>query len=706
MNERIAAFAQDVIAGKVYFETTPTEYSREDLLLHPMQMQAKRAAEYILNQTPQIRDGATLTGYLRFDGSCEGNVFELQGFEETRKLLKAFYPKPYLNLVTCEWQHSVGNFLPVIQRGIQGLKEDIAASKARHSARDELAFLEGADRICDAIIGWAHKCADSAEAMASATAVDSHKQNLLELAAALRNVPEKPAATFHEAILCLYVCFSFIPDSIGTLDRNLYPYYKRDIERGILTEERAKEYLQELFLMLQAKTSIKVRNFYRGGESHFCIGGYLEDGTDCFNEFSRLIVDSLMELPTYCPQISLRWTKKTPREVLRYMMDCERKDPNKRIAFVSDEPRIKAFEEIVGLSHKDAVNYCMCGCNEPALPGGRIMGSSQQNIARSMANTFQNRGEDLLKAETFDAFYAIYEQELFADMGEMLRIDNIFNEIRARDCGVVSSLFFKGCIENAKSVTQGGADITTATMDIIGVVTVIDCLSIVKQVVYDEKWVSMAELVDAVQKDWEGYEDLRTLISKKGKFFGNDDSSNEVAQRFTTSIYEYLQDKRDFMGKKYLVGNLIGYNQHNVWFGNQTAATPDGRHSGDMISFGIGQSEGRDRNGLSALLNSVAKHDPTGIMNGVSVTNVLIDEALVHNDESFEKLVLLFETYFKNGGNHFQLSYVSKEDLLNAQKTPDKYRHLRVRVSGFSDFFVNLNEDLQEEIITRTVVAG
>ena len=332
------------------------------------------------------------------------------------------------------------------------------------------------------------------------------------------------------------------------------------------------------------------------------------------------------------------------------------------------------------------------------------MGSAQENIARSMSNTFKNRTADIINAKTFDEFYSIYEQELFADMAEMLRLDTAFNMVRARDCGVVSSIFFKGCIKNAKSVTRRGADMTTASLDIIGGVTVIDSLAVVKQFVYDEKAVSMAELAAAVNNNWSGYEELHTLISKKGKFFGNDDeTSNEAAQRFTTSIYEFLKDKRDFMGKKYLVGDLIGYHQHNVWFGKLTGATPDGRYDGDMISFGAGQSNGRDRNGLTALLNSVAKYDPTGIMNAMSVTNVLIDEQLIRNDESFEKLVDMFETYFKNGANHFQLSYVSKEDLLNAKVTPEKYKNLRVRVSGFSDFFVNLNDDLQDEIITRTV---
>ena len=155
-----------------------------------------------------------------------------------------------------------------------------------------------------------------------------------------------------------------------------------------------------------------------------------------------------------------------------------------------------------------------------------------------------------------------------------------------------------------------------------------------------------------------------------------------------------------------MIGNLIGYNQHNKWFGAGTKATPDGRYNGDSMNFGIGQSEGKDREGLSALLNSVAKINSHSVLAGSTVTNVLIDEQLIVNDDNFEKTVKLFETYLKNGGLHFQLTYVSKDDLKAAKVSPDEYKNLRVRVSGFSDYFVRLNEDLQDEIIERTEKVG
>ncbi len=704
MTERISKIQSNVISGKAWFETTAVDYDRLDLLLDPVEMSAKRVYEYITSQEPWICELNALAGYLRFDGSVEGDIFGRAGHAAWSQMLKNFYVKQVDNLSAMEWQHSEGNFKRVIDIGIDGLKEMIKKSKAAHTEKDKIIFLNALDTVCDAMIVWANKCADVALERSKETENGEYRNNLIRLSDTLRKIPQKPAETFYEAVQCIYICYPFLPDSIGLIDRHLYKFYKHEIENGTLTNEDASAYLQEMFLMLQARTHVNNPNFNRGGESHFCVGGYLSDGTDGFTDLTRLIFESLMELSCSTPQISLRWTEKTPTEVLRFVMDCERKDRFKRIAFVNDEPRLRGYIENADYTFEEAVNYSMVGCNEPVMTGGRVLGTAQQNILRCMANTFKNREKDIVNAKTFDEFYTVYESELFNDITEMIQLDTAFTKVMARDCNLVSSLFLDGCIENAVSATQGGATLSTATMDFIGVTNSIDSLAIVKQFVYDEKRITMKELADAINSNWEGYEDLRQEILSCGKFFGNDIAqTDEVAQRFTTSVHKCLLDKPHCYGRRYIVGNLIGYNEHHTWFGKLTAATPDGRRAGDPMSYGIGQNDGKDREGLTALLSSIAKYDPNCIMVGPSVTNVLIDEQLVRNDEYFEKLVYVFETYFKLGGTHFQLNYVSKEDLLNARVEPDKYKSLRVRVSGFSDYFVNLKSALQDEIITRTV---
>ena len=706
MNERIESLANKTVSGEMYVYPVKTEYDRCDLFLPPIKMSGKRVCEYIRNQEPLIVPESRFTGLIKFDGSVEGDIFGRTGHKNNSIACEYFYNRPVDNLLTFEWQHSVGNFGKIIAGGITGVKDEINKSIQKHKEDENaLQFLETQSDICDAIIDWAKKCSKKALIVSECTNNTEYKKNLKRLSQALEHVPENPANNFYEAVLSLYVCYGFIPDSIGLIDRYLYPFYKKDIESGILTKEEASEYLQELFLMLQARIHISSDRFYRGGESHFCVGGYLENGEDGFNELSKLIVDSLMELPTWIPQISLRWTRKTPHEVLHYMMDCERKDPNKRIAFVNDEPRINGLMKYTGFSYKKAITYSMIGCNEIALPGGIVFGFDQMNIVRCVQNTFFNRREDIVKTKTFDEFYDIFQEEMFNDLWEADKIGRGLQTIRSRDCNLVSNIFIDGCITNAKSVTQGGTDTYIAVGVLIGISNVIDSLSVTKQLVFDEKKITMGKLIDALQNNWNGYEDLREYILKKGMFFGNDDDcSNSIANRFFKSLDNWNTGD-NYLKKPWVFGNLIGYNEHNKFFGNNTKATPDGRFDGDMINFGIGQSEGKDRNGLTALLSSVAKCDPYSILTGPSVTNVLLDEQLVKKDENFEKLVYLFEAYFKMGGTHFQLTYVSKEDLINAKKTPDKYKNLRVRVSGFSDYFVFLNEGLQDEIIQRTTHA-
>ena len=703
MTERIAKLTKHVIEGKMWFEVTETKYDREDLFLPPVKMSAKRVCEYILNQEPVILEENCFAGYLRFDGSVEGDLFSRAGHPNLRLLDWQSYNRPYRNLITFEWQHATGNFNRIMKGGIKSVFAEIAESKEAHkNDKAALEFLETQEDFCKTVIKWAHKCGDKARKMAETAANPQYAENLRRLAESLYKVPENPAESFYEAVLSMYVCYPFLPDSIGVIDRFLKPYYDRDLEKGIITPEKATEYLQELYLMLQGKISPESDRFYRGGECHFCVGGYLADGSDGFTDFSRLVVEALLDLPTWVPQISLRWTKKTPTEVLRFMLDCERKDPNKRIAFVNDEPRLKGLTEYTGFSYDDAIEYSMIGCNELSLPGGMVLGFDPINLARSMANLFHEKGEIIENVQSFDEFYNLYEQELFADLREAMEIGGGMQAVRNRDCNIVSNFLLDGPIKNAKSATQGGLDKITALGLLIGITTVIDSLTVVKQFVFDEKKITMKELISALKNDWQGFEALHLEITKTAKYFGNDEEiSNGLAQRFFESIYKW-NDGNNYMGKKLVFGNLIGYNEHDKFFGDATGATPDGRKLGDRISFGIGQTGGRDRKGISALLKSVAQCDPKHLLTGPSVTNVYIDEQLIKNDDNFEKLVWLFETYFKNGGTHFQLTYVSKEDLIAAKETPENYKNLRVRVSGFSDYFNFLNDALQDEIILRT----
>ena len=703
MTERIKKLTELTLSGQMYADTVKTAYDEADLLLPRQQMESKRICEYILNQEPKLTQYSCLTGFFNFDGSVVGDAFRRGGHKAFGEAYNLFYLRPIDNLSTMEWQHATADYAKILNKGISGIVEDIEESLKKNRNDEQVEFLLALKRVANALIAWAHKCSKRALELSKATQNEEYKSNLQRLSDALLCVPENAPKSFYEAVLSIYLCFSADPDSVGTLDRYLYPFYKKDIENGILTKKEATEYLQELFLMLQAATRVTSDAFTRGAESHFCVGGYMPNGEDGFSELSQLIIESLIELPTYIPQVTLRWTNKMSRETFRFVLDCERRDPHKRIAFQNDEKRIKAYTEICHIPFEKAVGYTTVGCNEPAFLGAIAGSNSKVNFLRSMETVFHKKSNLIESAATFDEFFDIFKKELFSDLDRAYQYDNFYNTRRALDINYISSLVFNDCIENATSLTQGGGNTAIASPMCIGITNAIDSLCVVKQFVFDEKLFTMNELVSALRANWQGYEDMHTLILKRGKFFGNDDdTSNYVAQRLYRELYEFLKDKTNLYGYHWLIGDLLGYNIHHKWFGDHTKATPDGRHNGDMLKFGLGQSEGRDRNGLSALLNSIAKVDPNGIGCGSTVTNITMDEQLVKNDDNFEKTVDLLLTYFKNGGVHFQLTYVSREDLINAQKNPEAYASIRVRVTGFSDYFVKLKPSIQNDIIDRT----
>ena len=385
------------------------------------------------------------------------------------------------------------------------------------------------------------------------------------------------------------------------------------------------------------------------------------------------------------------------------MMDKERRDKHKRIAFTNDEKRIKCYTEICNIPYERAVSYTTVGCNEPAFLGAITGSTSKGNILKCVETLFHEKAELIKNIDTFEDFYEVFEKELYSDLDKIYAYDDMYNLERAKDINYISSLFFNDCIENAKSLTQGGGNYVIASPMLIGITNVIDSLCVVKQLVYDFKTISLKDLISALKSNWQGYDDIRTLINKKCNFFGNDDNtSNKIANRLYDSFYTYLKNKKNIFGYQFLIGDLLGYNEHHKWFGENTKATPDGRYNGEMLKFGIGQSEGKDKSGLTALLNSLAHLDKNAISCGSTVTNITIDKTLIENDEYFTKTVDLFEEYFKQGGVHFQLTYVSKDDLIKAKKSPENYKNLRVRVTGFSDYFVKLKPSIQNDIIKRT----
>lgn len=499
MNERIQKLSELTLNGKMYPCGKKADFDRNDIFLSSSERKSKRIHDYVLAQDSLITEFQTIARPCVLDPQqVEADYLHFGSTENSRTLLNDFYTKPIENLSTFEWQHATPDYAELLKLGINGLIKKIEASQMSFKSNSEkIDFLEALKVVVNTLTKWSYKCSEEALKVALNTDNPEYKANLIRLSETLKRIPENQPKTLYEAILYINILFTYEPDSLGTLDRTLYPYYKSDLEKGIETRESAKVLLQELFLMLQANTPRASSNFTRGGESHFCVGGYDENGEDVFNDFSMLIIEALTELPSFIPQVSLRWTKKLPFEVFKKVLDISVRDDNKRIAFINDEIKIHSAMHINRFPYEVACKYSSVGCNEVAYPCGFVAGNSNTNLLRSVENTLYNRSEELVKAENFDDFFEIYKSELFKDIDLMLKYDDEYMKVRARDDYYVTSLLFMDCIESGKSFTKGACKYAVTGCGLIGVTNVIDSLSVIKQFVYDEHIIEMKNMLDA-----------------------------------------------------------------------------------------------------------------------------------------------------------------------------------------------------------------
>lgn len=702
---RIQRLLARALAGDVRPAPVPVKYDPADLSLPEPVRIGKRLKEFISAQPVTLRADEELVGWLSFDGSVENDLFPRRGHKAFGAACGKYYRKPQDALATFEWQHSSIDYPKLVKGGLNQIRAEIEASKAKWAGnKDRLDYLKGMELAMDGLETRVRNCVAECRRQAEAETDAVRKAKLLEMAARCERVPMGPATSFLDAVQSIYFCFDCLMDAIGRLDQYLAPFYFADLEKGTLTRVQAEEALQELFIYIDAHTSHRSSNYDKGGECHMTVGGLTPDGKDGWTDFSQLVVESMMALDLKRPQMSFRWHPGTKRETLRFILDCERKDPNMRIALDGDMPRIIPFTKRFGMPVEKARDYCMTGCNETTFMGGVSLGGCKWNVLRTMDSIFTRRREEALACRTWEDFQKLFEDQFRREFDEYVVWFDRFNELRAGDCNILSALFLTGCIGNAQSPTRGGATCGDALVLMIGEPNLIDSLSIVRQFVFEEKRCTMEELVRALAANWEGHERLRREISCEGRFFGaNDPFTNEVAQFMHLALARIAAGRRDKFGNLFDFGNLTGYHDHGALFGRVTGPTPDGRKAGEDMSFGSGPAMNHGSDAATSALLSVAKMDPEHMLCGGGIMNLSLPASTVCDDSEFEKVVILVETYFREGGMHLQLNHVSRETLIDAQKHPEKYPNLRVRVSGFSGYFVRFKKTIQDEIIARTV---
>lgn len=605
-----------------------------------------------------------------------------------------------------------------IQNWQQGLDDDV----------EKLYFWQAAIIECEAAINYAKRYAQTAREAAMKEEDLEWRQQLCEIAEICDWVPEHPARSFREALQCLVLVFLATkleipisaPGSWGLVDQFLYPYFKQDLVKGLLSLEQALDLLADFMLFnnrLELVTELSWREQQQKGFLvSVTLGGQNIDGEEVSNEFSYLVLHVMGLVKLAEPHMVIRWNKKTPDWLMRKAIETNCLVGGGVPQFQNSD-HIVNYMQSLGISLENAVNWIGQGCSQsiPADQGGYPV-ASYINVPLCLDLTLHNgiapktgkrlglETGDPRSFTTFEDFYAAFKKQTEYITRKQLRRDRIADKAKAANFRqTFASVLIKGCMEKGAEYMMGGLPHYRLTLKKDrGHVPAADALFAVKKLVYDDKKISMVELLDALDSDFAGEkgEDIRQLCLGVPKF-GNDidevDFMLEDVAKYTGDI---IRSEKNIWGYPLAV-NRNGQGWH-MMAGKKLGALPNGRKAGETLPDGaLSPMQGMDRNGPTAALNSVLKANFAQSATG-AVLNLKFPASLLKTQEVRDKVVALTNGFLASGGTYIQYNILDTSVLREAQKNPEKYRDLVVRVGGYSAYFVELSAEIQEDIISRT----
>ena len=528
-------------------------------------------------------------------------------------------------------------------------------------------------------------------------------------AEALINISKRAPQNSYEAMQLIvlyffmheYVCGTRVR-TLGRVDKELYPFYKKDIENGVFTKSEIKEMLKFfLFKFWSAKVPFDLP---------FCLSGIDNFGNCVVNELTYLIVETYNELDIHSPKIHIRVSEKTPKDFVKLVLDCIR-GGNSSFVFVNDNVAIKSLMR-VGISQADAENYVPIGCYEPAVCGVEIgcTGNGGVNLAKAVEYVFTDGvdyrggvqiGLKSAKIDTFDDFKSEIKKQISYILDFCVdfinSIETHYGEINPDP---LLSCQYEHSLEQGIDVYEGGAKYNNTSFYVYSIATLVDSLCAVKRLVFDEKFVSLETLKDALVKNWEGYEELRTkCLSLREKYGNSNPLADSLSVEFAEFCSQLLLNSPNGRGGVYKPACFTIDNY--VWLSEKTMATPDGRKYGDPLSKNLGASIGMDKSGITSLINSVTAFDHSLFPNG-SVLDFVLHPSAVSGEMGLDALYGLLKTYFMKGGFAIHGNIFDSKQLKDAQIHPEKYKNLQVRVCGWNAYFVNLSKAEQDAFIKQS----
>ncbi|MBP7583009.1 MAG: hypothetical protein KBA61_03175 [Spirochaetes bacterium] len=624
--------------------------------------------------------------------------------------------------------HLIPDYRTVLEIGFKGLSDRFTEHLAKAKGKRQKAQLRAMMISAEAPRILASRYAAELGKLASKETVPSRREELSRMADICRRVPWEPARTFHEALQSLWFTHMLVMAaesypgaglSYGRFDTLLAPYYDKDIASGALDEMNAKEMLMSFFIKHNYSYDFQGRvGTNQGINSGFgqliTLGGMDGKGGDVTGDFTYLCLDVVEDLNMLEPKPNVRLHRGSPDQLLARVADIISKAQGAPFLLNFDEHSIKSLKWM-GLPEDQLWDYAPVGCLENTLQGNDRSGTVDVNF--NLAKTLelvlfngrdQATGEKLGPAtgdprnfKSFDEFFAAWKKQTKHLMETLIGMYNLSDEVRARfEPTPYLSTLVRGCEESGKDITEGGARYNFITMEGIALGTAIDSLLAVKKLVYEDMRFSMDEIVKAIEKNFEGHEALRQALVNKAPKFGNDDTyadslAREMSNYWTTEVTKYTSP---YTGRRY----RAGYLSWNYWisYAPKTAATPDGRPRGSYLSNGVCPVNGADRHGPTAMIKSVGNLGLETVPNGGSHTFSL-SPSLVRDREHVDKLAALIRSYIEHGGTALQINIIDADTLRAAQKDPDGYRNLLVRITGYNAYFVMIGKEIQDEIIAR-----
>lgn len=608
-----------------------------------------------------------------------------------------------------------------IRAGVHAALEGVDPRDAGAAGRREL--LASVALVCDAVTAFARRHAAAARQAAAGEAGAGRRAELLRIAAVCDRVPELPARSFHEALQSFWFTHlvlnletdghAFGP---GRFDQYLYPYYRASVDAGELTRDGAQELLDLVWVKFDEITLAKDSGESQTSSSYpefqnLNIGGLTRDGRDAANDLSYMCLSALEHTRLPQPGLSAQISSKTPPAFLLRCCELLRQGMGMPAMFNADVLVLGMVNR--GKTLADARASSLNGCVACFCDGkDRMASSGYFNLAKCLELAL-NDGSDRLtgerlgpatgdprRFESFDAVLAAFRSQVayFVDM--KVAYDNIVRDAYARWCPVpFTSALIDDCVERGVDWHAGGSRYKIATVSGVAVGTVADALAAIRRLVFEERRATMSQMVEALDRNWEGFEVLRQQVLNRAPHYGNDEDEADDLALLTQQVFcDAVEGHVDLQGARYWV-DLLPTTSH-IALGEVTGATPDGRFAGTPLSEGVSPVQGRDRCGPTAAARSVAKLDHARA-NG-TLLNMKVDPVCLASQAELNKLAALIRGYFHHGGHHVQFNIVDRDVLLDAMEHPEQHRDLIVRVAGYSDYFVLLSRDIQLEILSRT----